>query len=107
MQLPAIGLVTALALASTTAFAMGGGGAGGGTGNGAGSSYTSNPAECGGLVCFLRSPPSALTVPDPRRKRLRGVRRHYLQTHVQASGDRSRAAVDERELIAGALFRPG
>jgi hypothetical protein len=50
MQLTAIGLATALALTSTTAFAMGGGGAG--ASGGVGSSYTSNPAECGGLVCF-------------------------------------------------------
>jgi hypothetical protein len=61
----AIGL--ALALASTTAFAMGGGGAG--VSGGVGSTYTSNPAECGGLVCFAKSP-SALTAPHPRRKRL-------------------------------------
>jgi hypothetical protein len=69
MQLTAIGLATALALTSTTAFAMGGGGAG--ASGGVGSSYASNPAECGGLVCFAKSP-SALTAPDPRRKRLRG-----------------------------------
>jgi hypothetical protein len=71
MQLTAIGLATALALTSTTAFAMG---AGGGASGGVGSSYTGNPAECGGLVCFAKSP-SALTAPDPRRKRLRGVGR--------------------------------
>jgi hypothetical protein len=72
MQLTAIGLATALALTSTTAFAMGGGGAGASAG--VGSSYTSNPAECGGLVCFAKSP-SALTRPNPRHKRLRGVGR--------------------------------
>jgi hypothetical protein len=71
MQVTAIGLATALALTSTTAFAMGGGGAG--VSGGVGSSYTSNPAECGGLVCFAKSP--SLTAPDPRRKRLRGVGR--------------------------------
>jgi hypothetical protein len=63
MQLTAIGLATALALTGTTAFAMGGGGAG--ASGGVGSSYTSTPAECGGLVCFAKSP-SALTAPDPR-----------------------------------------
>jgi hypothetical protein len=73
MQLTAIGLATALALASTTAFAMGGAGGAGASG-GVGSSYTSNPAECGCLVCFAKSP-SALIAPDPRRKRLRGVGR--------------------------------
>jgi hypothetical protein len=70
MQLTAIGLATALVLTSTTAFAMGGGGAG--VSGGAGSTYTNNPAECGGLVCFLKSPSAAR---DPQRKRLRGVRR--------------------------------
>jgi hypothetical protein len=72
MQLTAIGLATALALASTTAFAMGGGGGGGGAGAGAGAgwSYTRDPADCGGLVCFAKSP-SASTAPNLRRKRSR------------------------------------
>jgi hypothetical protein len=75
MQLTTIGLAAALALTSTTALAMGGGGGGGGAGAGAGAGwrYTNNPADCGGLVCFMK-PPSALTAPDPRHKRLRGVR---------------------------------
>jgi hypothetical protein len=57
MQLATIGLATALALAGTTAFAMGGGGggSGAGAGGGVGSSHTSNPAKCGGLVCFAKS----------------------------------------------------
>jgi hypothetical protein len=77
MQLTAIGLATALALASTTAFAMGGGGGGGGAGAGAGAgwSYTRNPADCGGLVCFAKSP-SALTAPNLRRKRSRAHTAH-------------------------------
>src|ERR1700723_479188 len=45
---------------------------GAGASGGVGSSYTSNRAECGGLVCFAMSP-SALTAPGPRRKRLRGM----------------------------------
>jgi hypothetical protein len=75
MQLTAIGLAAALALTTTTAMAMGGGGGGGGAGAGAGAgwSYTNNPADCGGLVCFMK-PPSILTAPDARRKRLRGVK---------------------------------
>jgi hypothetical protein len=71
MQLMAIGLATAL---TSTTVAMGGGGGAGASG-GVGSNYTSNPAECGGLVCFAKSP-SALTAPDTRRKRLRGESRH-------------------------------
>jgi hypothetical protein len=72
MQLTAIGLAMALTLASPTAFAMGGGGSGGGggAGAGAGSSYTTNPADCGGLVCFAKSP-VAVTRPHLRHKRLR------------------------------------
>jgi len=42
--------------------------------SGVGSSFTNNPAACGGLVCFAKSP-SVLTAPHPRRKRLRGVGR--------------------------------
>ena len=72
MQLAEIGLATALALAGTTASAMGGGGAG--VSGGVGASYTGNPAACGGLVCFARSP-SASTAPDPRHKHVRIVRR--------------------------------
>jgi hypothetical protein len=75
MQLTAIGSATALT--STTAFAMGGGA---GVSDGVGSSYTSNPVECGGLVCFAKSP-SALTAPDPRRKRFPGMgRRRFSVT---------------------------
>jgi hypothetical protein len=70
MQLTAIGLAAGLALASTSAFAMGGGGSGGGSG--VGGTYTSNPAECGGLVCFVK-PPSGPAVRDPRHKRVRGA----------------------------------
>jgi hypothetical protein len=72
MQLTTIGLATALALASTTAFAMGGGGSGGGggAGAGAGGSYTSNPADCGGMVCFAKSP-IAGTAPHLRHKHWR------------------------------------
>jgi hypothetical protein len=77
MQLAAIGLATALALAGTTALAMGGGGGGGGSGAGAGAgwSYTHNPSDCGGLVCFAKSP-SALTTPNLRRKRPRAHTAH-------------------------------
>jgi hypothetical protein len=72
MQLTAIGFAMALALTSTTAFAMGGGGSGGGggAGAGAGGSYTTNPAECGGLVCFAK-PPVAVTTPHLRHRRWR------------------------------------
>jgi hypothetical protein len=71
MQLTAIGLATALALASTTAFGMGGGGSGGGggAGAGAGGTYTNNPADCGGLVCFAKSSNAVTTT--HRHKRLR------------------------------------
>jgi hypothetical protein len=70
MQLAAIGLATALALASTTAFAMGGGGGGSGAGasGGVGSSYTSNPAKCGGLVCFAKSRSMTPRVRHHRRR---------------------------------------
>ena len=68
MKLTTIGLATALALTSTTAFAMGGGGAG--ASGGVGSQPNNNPAECGGLVCFLKSP-VAVTVPDRNRNRQR------------------------------------
>jgi hypothetical protein len=64
MQLTAFGLAAALALTSTAAFAMRGGGGAGVSG----STYTKNPAECGGLVCFLKSR-SNLAAPHPRRKR--------------------------------------
>jgi hypothetical protein len=73
MRVTAIGLAAAMALASTTAaLAMGGGGAG--ASGGAGSSWTRNPAECGGLVCFVK-PHSILAAPDPRLKRPRDVGR--------------------------------
>jgi hypothetical protein len=69
MRRAAIGLSIALALTSTTAFAMGGGGGGGGgPGAGAGSSYTNNPAACGGLVCFAK-PRSASSAHASWRKR--------------------------------------
>jgi hypothetical protein len=42
----AIGLAVALALDSTMALG----------GNGAGWLYTNDPANCGGLVCFMKSP---------------------------------------------------
>jgi hypothetical protein len=71
MQLTVI--VLALAMTSTTAFSMGGGGAG--VSGGVGSTYTSNPAECGGLVCFADSH-SAFTA----SKRSRG------QKHVKHVG---------------------
>jgi len=72
----ALTLGTALALTSTTAFAMGGGGAG--ASGGVGSSYTSNPAECGGLVCFAKSP-------SPRdRCASRSCRRAHPLVHVPA-----------------------
>ena len=72
MRLAAIGLATALALASATAFAMGAGGAG--VSGGVGSTPTRDPANCGGLVCFLKSP-SAVAAHHSRRKRMRGVGR--------------------------------
>jgi hypothetical protein len=70
MQLTAIGLATMLA--SVTAFAVSGGNAL--AGGGAGWTYTNNPAECGGLVCFAKSPAASATL-HPRRKRL-----HRLMT---------------------------
>jgi hypothetical protein len=58
MNLAAAGLAAVIALTSAAAFAMGGGGGGSGAGasGGVGSCYTSNPAKCGGLVCFAKSP---------------------------------------------------
>jgi hypothetical protein len=70
MQLTAIGLAMALALSSTTAFAMGGGGAG--VSGGVGSTYTRNPAACGGLVCFAK----------PRSMLQRGVRPRRRHHHA-------------------------
>ena len=54
MRLTAIGLAMALALASTTAFAMGAGTGGAGVSGGVGSTYTNDPAKCGGLFCFAK-----------------------------------------------------
>ena len=69
MKLAAAGLAAVIALTSAAAFAMGGGGGGSGAGasGGVGSSYTSNPAKCGGLVCFAKSRSMPLRVRRHRR----------------------------------------
>jgi dihydrodipicolinate synthase/N-acetylneuraminate lyase len=65
MRLTAIKLAVALALTGTAAFAMGSGA--GGASGGVGSTYTSDPARCGGLVCFAKSP-----LKKPRARPRRG-----------------------------------
>jgi hypothetical protein len=74
-QLMAIGLAAALALSSTMACAMGGGGGGGGgMAPGTIAGPPADPANCGGLVCFLKTPAARHTV-GPRSRRAQAHRR--------------------------------
>jgi hypothetical protein len=77
MKLKTIGLAAALALSSTVTCAMGGGGGGGGGGGMAPGTIAgppADPAKCGGLVCFLKTPAARHTV-SVRSRRVRGHRR--------------------------------
>jgi hypothetical protein len=74
MKLMAIGLAAALALSSTMACAMGGGGGGGGMAPGTIAGPPADPANCGGLVCFLKTPTARHAV-GPRSRQARAHRR--------------------------------
>jgi hypothetical protein len=75
MKLKTIGLAAALALSSTVTCAMGGGGGGGGgMAPGTIAGPPADPANCGGLVCFLKTPAARHTV-SVRSRRVRGHRR--------------------------------
>jgi hypothetical protein len=64
MRFTAIGLAVALALTSTTALG----------GFGAGWLYNDNPENCGGLVCFLKSPHATAHVDRRQHARHRRAR---------------------------------
>jgi hypothetical protein len=88
MKLTAIGLAMALALSTTMALAMGGGG---GMSPGTIASPPADPADCGGIVCFLKSP-VASTAHNPTRKRFLRERpvRSTHHRHNAVHADRGR-----------------